>query len=326
MSFPGICRLEKPWSEGTRVARDIDRKLRLTAIFLGTAARKDLAAAFRRVNANTSFELGRADKWLQGRSQPRELQVYEDWAKVLGLDRPGQWIADCDTEAFLDEICARHGRDRDALLRDLELSANRNSVPGSALELAGTFVCYSHAWSPYFRGRLIRGELSIGVDSTPGRLPVSYTEVLPSGPMALKGSISIARRGMHIQVSDTTGDGQIINFCLFQPSPPVSVLAGFMFGTTHISPDAQPSATRIVIVRLPAATARLRSADAYLPSQGSVAEDLASLGLRVDDAATVDRRLAEFFDGGGGSFDQIPVPAYRALADVFDRSWLARAP
>ena len=71
------------------MARDIDRKLRLTAVLLGTVARKDLAAAFRRVNANTSFDIGRADKWLQGRAQPRERQVYEDWAKVLELDRPG---------------------------------------------------------------------------------------------------------------------------------------------------------------------------------------------------------------------------------------------
>jgi hypothetical protein len=95
-----------------------------------------------------------------------------------------------------------------------------------------------------------------------------------------------------------------------------------MFGTTIIGPDAQPSVTRIVMVRLPASTARLRSADAYLPSQGSVAEDLVALGLRVDDSAAVDRRVTEFLSGGGG-FDQVPVAAYRALADLFDRSWLA---
>lgn len=311
------------------MARDIDRKLRLTAAFLGVVARKDLAAAFRRVNANTSFELGRADKWLQGRAQPRELQVYEDWSKVLNLDRPGQWIADCDAEAFLDEICARHGRDREALVRVLEGAANRNNVPGSPHELVGTFVCYSHAWSPYFRGRLIRGELSIGVDSGsgPNRLPISYTEVLPTGPMELRGSMSIAQRGLHAQVSDATGGAQVLSFCLFQASPPVSVLAGFMFGTTVIGPEAQPSATRIAMIRLPAATPRLRSAEAYLPPQGSIAEDLVLLGLRVEDSAGVDRHLAEFLNGGGGgSLDQLPVQAYRALAEVFDRSWLSVAP
>src|SRR5215217_4438278 len=73
-------------------------------------------------------------------------------------------------------ICIRHGRDREALLNVIEPSGSRDaSVPGSALELAGTFVCYSHAWSPYFRGQLIRGELAIDNESSPNRLPVTYT-------------------------------------------------------------------------------------------------------------------------------------------------------
>ena len=75
------------------MARDIARKLRLTAAVLGTIARKDLAAAFRRVNASTSFDTGRADKWLQGRAQPRELQVYEQYvangAAVYHLSQAG---------------------------------------------------------------------------------------------------------------------------------------------------------------------------------------------------------------------------------------------
>ncbi len=202
----------------------------------------------------------------------------------------------------------------------------RSQSPGSCrarlASLAGTFACYSHAWSPYFRGRLIRGELSIGVDLKQNRLPVSYTEILPTGPLTLGGSLHIYQRSMHAHVSDGTNATQTLTFCLFQSSPPASVLAGFMFGTTVMGPEAQPSATRIVMVRLPAATARLRSAEAYLPTQGSVAEDLASLGLPIEDAAIVDERLGEFLDGGTGSFDQIPSLAYRSLVDVFDRGWL----
>jgi hypothetical protein len=305
------------------VARDIDRKLRLTAALLGVVSRKDLAAAFRRVNAATSFEIGRADKWLQGRSQPRELHVYEDWSKVLELDRPGQWVADCDIEAFLDAICLRHGRDRDGLLNASEPSTSRDlGVPGSALELAGTFACYSHAWSPYFRGRLIRGELSIESESSPNRLPVAYTEVLPTGAMKLEGILHVTKRGLHIQVSDAKGEVQFLTFCLFQTSPPASILAGLMFGTTVIGPAAEPSVTRIVMARVPGATARLRSADAYLPTQGSIAEDLAGLGLHIDDAAATDRLLGEFLSGVSGGLDQIPASAYRALTETFDRSWL----
>src|SRR4030095_10089810 len=71
------CRIGPP---GDRLAREIDRKLRLTAAFLGAATRKDLARAFHRVNAATPFDVERAHKWLQGRATPREPQVYEDWA------------------------------------------------------------------------------------------------------------------------------------------------------------------------------------------------------------------------------------------------------
>ncbi|HMG50862.1 MAG TPA: hypothetical protein VK597_09685, partial [Inquilinus sp.] len=194
-----------------------------------------------------------------------------------------------------------------------------------SVELAGTFVCYSHAWSPYFHGRLVRGELTVGVESSPNRLPVSYTEVLPTGALALKGAMFLSKRGLHIQVGDVAGDTQVITFCLFPATPPASVLGGLMVGTTLISPDAQPSVTRVVLVRLPAASTQLHSVDAYLPRQGSVAEDLAQFGLHVGDATAVDLRLAEFLNGSSDGFDQIPVSAYRALADLFDRDWLVGA-
>jgi hypothetical protein len=323
--FPaGNCAVSRQGRE-SELAKDIDRKLRLTAAFLGVVARKDLAAAFRRVNANTSFEIGRADKWLQGRAQPRELQIYEDWSRLLELDLPGQWIADCDTDAFLEAICVRHSRDREVLLRALETPANRTSsiMPGSTLELAGTFVGYSHAWSPYFRGRLIRGVLSISGDPSSNRLSAAYTEVLPTGVMELKGPMSVAKRALHVQVSDAKAEAQVITLCLFQASPPASVLAGLMFGTTVIGPDAQPSVTRIVLVRVPAAVERLRVADAYLPTQGSITEDLATFGLRVENPAATDQLITQFLTGANGGFDQIPVSAYRALADTFDRCWLS---
>lgn len=236
------------------MARDIARKLRLTTAVLGVVARKDLAAAFHRVNPNTSFNIDRADKWLQGRAQPRELQVYEDWSRVLEVDRPGQWIADCETEAFLDEICQRHNVERTVLLQNVEASKHRRQRPGSELHLAGTFVCYSHAWSPYFRGRLIRGELSVAPVSSGTRLPATYTEMLPTGPMELRGVFTVGKRStMHLEVSDTLGGVPLLTFELFPASPPASILAGLMFGTTVIGPDVQPSVTRIVMVRLPVA-------------------------------------------------------------------------
>ena len=100
------------------MARQVEQKLRVTAALLGTTALKDLAAAFRRINASTSFEIGRAHKWMQGPFSSRaSCSSTRTGPQVLGLNWPGQWIADCDLEMFVDEICARHGRSRDALLR-----------------------------------------------------------------------------------------------------------------------------------------------------------------------------------------------------------------
>lgn len=307
------------------MARDIDRKLRLTAALLGTVTRKDLAAAFRKANAGTSFDIGRADKWLQGRSRPRELSIYDDWAKVLDLARPGRWIADSDVDTFLEEISRRHHRDMQELRRLAEESSGAGGRQAPGLELAGTFVCYSHSWSPYFRGRLVRGELTIVSTAISGRLTASYQEKLPTGPMKLDGTASLSKHDLRLEVRDATGSAQLLTFCLFPPSPPASVLGGLMVGTTLIGPEAQPSVSRVIMVRLPSASPRPGPRDAYLPTQGSIAEDLGAFGLPLQDASTIDRGIGEFLDGGRGNFDQVPVSAYRALVDLFDRIWLADA-
>lgn len=306
------------------MAREIDRKLRLTATLLGTVSRKDLAAAFRKVNPGTSFNVGRADKWLQGRARPRELQLYEDWATVLGLDRPGRWLADCGLDAFIDEVAARHGRDRAELRGHLGLSADGAARDEPVLSLAGTYVCYSHAWSPYFRGRLIRGALSVAASSRPERTTASYAEVLPTGRLQLDGWLAVDKRAVRGEVCDATRISQYVNFSLFPPTPPVSVMAGLMFGTTLIGPDAQPSVSRIVMIHLPTRRARLDSEEAYLPAGRSISEDLEALGLPIDDPSAVDRCLATFMGGGGrDGIDQVPTAGYRALVDVFDRLWLS---
>jgi hypothetical protein len=304
------------------MARDIDKKLRLTAALLGAVTCKDLAATFRRANTSTSFDVDRAYKWLQGRARPRELQVYEDWAKVLELGRSGDWIAECDTEAFLDEICAHHHRDREALRRRANASIVFASEQEPDLAVTGAFACYSHAWSPYFRGRLIRGELSIAIASNPRRLVATYAEALPTGRLQLEGSVTIGKRLMRLDVRERAGDAQFF-FCLFPPTPPVSILGGLMCGATIIGPDAQPSVSRVAIVRVPAASARfLREAEAYLPTRGSVSHDLAALGLPIADLAAVDQRLGEFLAGGGSGLDQIPLATYGALVELFDPNWL----
>ena len=308
------------------MACDIDRKLRLTAALLGAVTHKDLAAAFRRVNPATPFEVERAHKWLQGRASPRQLQVYEDWVRLLDLGCSGAWIANCDAEAFLDAICARHGADREDLLRRAGSPSRSTGRQETGVLLVGSYVCYSHAWSPYFCGRLIRGELSIMAAPAPHRLSATYVETLPTGRLELEGPITVNTRMMHIDARQRDGAAQLV-FCLFPPSPPASILAGFMCGATVIGPESQPSATRIIIVRLPGPSARLRTAAAYLPQRGSVAKDLAALGLRIEDPDAVDRQVTGFLSyHGGNGLDQISAAAYWALKALFDRTWLANPP
>jgi hypothetical protein len=309
------------------VARDIDRKLRVTAALLGAVTAKDLAAAFRRANPATSFDVERAHKWIQGRARPRELRLYEDWVKVVDLDRPGAWIADCELDEFIGVICARHNCDRGMLERRLESS--RRSTAGQRqerdLSFTGTYACYSHAWSPYFRGQLIRGEFSIAQRPGSQGLLACYSERLPTSRLHLEGPLAVTGRAMHLDLRETDGNAHML-FCLFSPTPPASVLAGLMCGATIIDPDAQPSVTRMVMVRLPGPSMRLRSADAYLPPQASVAGDLASLGLPIPNLAAVDHGVGGFLAGGqGGGLDQVAPPSYRALIDLFNPIWLAGA-
>jgi hypothetical protein len=335
LSFPGKLALEIQGgsfrrgnkARGGGVAQDIDQKLRVTAALLGAVTLKDLAAAFRRVNPATSFDVDRAHKWMQGRARPRELRLYEDWAKVVDLGRPAAWIADGALDDFIEEICARHNCDRATLQRQSEPS--RRSVAGQrqepSLSLAGTYACYSHAWSPYFRGQLIRGELSITQPNGKQGLLARYSERLPTSRLQLDGPLAVAGRALHLDLRETGGNGRMF-FCLSLPTPPASVLAGLMCGATIIGPDAQPSVTRIVMIRLPAPSMWLRSEVAYLPAQTLVAGDLASLGLRIPDPAAVDKGIGKFLRGGHeGGLDQIESPSHKALVDLFDPIWLAGA-
>jgi hypothetical protein len=310
------------------VARDIDRKLRLTAALLGAITCKDLAAAFRRVNPATSFDVERAHKWLQGRARPRELQVYEDWAKLLDLGHPGEWIAECDVDMFLNEICAQRQLAPETLLHRAKAFGGRpdghQQESVSKHELVGIYACYAHAWSPYFRGRLVRGALTIAAADS-HRLLATYTENLPFGQLLVEGPVTTAERMLHLDLRETRTHAQLI-FCLFPPTRPASILGGLMCGSTILGPEPQPSVTRIIMIRLPMVSARL-NADAYLPPHTSLVEDLAGLGFAVAHPDIVEHHLTHFLtEGGGSGVDQVPTTEYRALLELFDRQWLGSEP
>ena len=307
------------------MARDIDGKLRLTAALLGAGTVKELAAAFRRVNPATSFDVERAHKWLQGRARPREHRVYEDWARLLDLGLTGDWVAESGIEEFLAVVGSRQGIDRERLARRAAAWGASPKAPERETFVLGTYACYSHAWSPYFRGRLIRGFLTISGGAPQRPLAATYEEILPTGLLRLSGPLALDKRVLHLDLREDRGDSRF-SFSLFPPSPPASVLAGFMCGATIIGPDPQPSVTRIAIVRLPDADGHGKAGDAYLPPDGSIAADLEALGLPVPDPATVDRCLAGFLKAVDDSgLDQISAASYREMVELFDRMWLDAA-
>jgi adenylate cyclase len=96
--------------------REFAAKLRITAAVLGCASQKDLCAQFHRVNPGTTFDLDRSYKWMQGRALPRSAKLYDDWALVLGTERPPAYLQSCTLDEFLDLACDRFGLSRETLV------------------------------------------------------------------------------------------------------------------------------------------------------------------------------------------------------------------
>ena len=303
--------------------RGLAAKLRITAALLGCPTRKDLCARFRSVNPATEFDLERSHKWLQGRALPRSARIYDDWAKLIGIGRPPAWLAGCSVQAFLDEVCALHEAEPETLLRHAGLpGAAAGDGPaersfGGIDYLRGAYACYSHAWSPYFRGQLIRGALVIEAGRG-ASLQATYSEALPVGRVEVRGAVVLAGRSLFMHLIEP-GGGLPIFFCLSMPGPPASVLPGVMAGATAVDPDPQPSATRVVMIRAAAAATSLEASNRYLDrSAAALASDLDVLGL----AAPGDLALAlDAFLGAGpcGGFDQVSREEATRLIAAFDR-------
>lgn len=311
------------------MAREFDRKLRLTAAALGCGTCKELVAAFRRVNPITPFDTARTYKWLQGRALPRQQQVYADWAQLLDLDRSPASLLSIDIDAFLVLVSARYALDRDTLLRRAGLfggPASGAAAPsvGGDRYLCGTYLAYSHAWSPYYSGRLIRGTLSVTAPLARGRLVATYSEALPTGPFSVQGPVVALGRSLYLHLREPGSEVPLF-MTLFQPTPPASVLAGFLCGATFVGHDQRPSATRVLAARLPETAERPQGSDRYLEPGGSVAADLEAAGLALGAPAEIDARIASFLDGSpAGGLDQIDATTYGGLVDVFDRLLIGR--
>jgi hypothetical protein len=305
------------------VPLNLAAKLRLTAVVLGCVGRKDLWAKFRAANPATQFDLERAHKWLQGKAMPRSASVYDDWAKVLGTSRSGAWLASCTVDAFLQEVCTLYSADAIALMGQAGIGQIDPAPPASLSRppdyLCGHYACYSTAWSPYHRGHLIRGALLIEIARPGNGLRATYTVSLLGSPVAFSGTVILSARTLHMGVRETSGMPPLF-ISLIRPGLPASALCGVMSGATAVGPEPQPATTRMAVIRVP------RPADSsnryLLPTSSAIADDLLTLGLRLDNPFETDAMLRDFLVGSVHGFDKVVEADQIRLAWALDKAYL----
>lgn len=313
--------------------RALPQKLRLTAVLLGCTSQKDLCAAFRRVNPVTDFDLERSYKWMQGRALPRSARVYEDWLSLLGtVDKSVSWLMAVPVEEFAETLALLKGQEPSLLLRQAGLSVTAPaSEPGTNVGpdgyLCGVYASYSHAQSPYYAGRLVRGTLVIDPAGRRAEgLVAVYSQTLSVGRVQAAGSVGLYGASMCLELRLPAPGVAPIFFSLFRPSPPASVLAGVLCGTTFVHPAGQPPyATRVVLVRIAASPADVEASNRYLGQEDApVTSDLGALGmavgLRRDFEAKVRRIL--YPDESRIGSDQLVATDYADLAMMCDQVWL----
>jgi hypothetical protein len=310
--------------EGDEVRSILAAKLRITAELLGCASQKELCQRFRAVNPTTGFDVERSHKWMQGRAMPRDPRVYDDWARVLGTERSGTWLAECSLEEFRAELSGLFGREPGVVApRPVPPIGRVPMAEQRWRHLLGSFACYSHAWSRYHAGRIIRGELLIE-PSRGEALNASYAEALETGAIHFAGEAWPANRTLHLVLRETASRLPLFA-SLFLPGPPGSVLCGILSGATFLGQEPQPTAVRLLAVRV-SDTAALRTSNRYLrPGQDTIATDLAALGVPVLDPGALEEAARAALGRGEELVDAVPFSVQVRLAELLDRGWINQA-
>lgn len=277
--------------------------------------------ALPRRESRHGMRVDRLNKWVQGRSLPRAASVYDDLAKVIGTTKSGRWVATCSVEDFAGELIARTGADLSGFAAPGKPEPRGPSHPvglfGGVAALGGAFAAYSPAWSPHYRGHLVRGALRLTA-SRADALTAVYTETMVDRTVRLIGDVLITGRTLHIPLREE--DGGLPLFVTLQlPGPPASVMCGVMSGTAFVAAESLPCSSRVMFVRVPD-DARLDATNRYLDAApGAVANDLSELGLAARDLAELDAMARAFL---GTAPDQVTAQDQTAFASILDRRYL----
>lgn len=262
-------------------------KLRLTLVALGMSP-KDLCRRFSDVNPTTTFTIQNVYKWLGGKSTPRVLQVYNEWACVLGGDLTGSFIAAASFEEFAIALSAHYNVPNAALA---ELIREASSTRQEPLEsppdegqwstnrlLTGRYLALSLAWSQAQSGKLILGEVEVGPNDALG-LGLTYTEALFGRMVVMKGAIVCdGRTAQSMAVCRQSGRYYLFALCV--PPPPANLIGGVLSGSALHDFGARPCASRILFIRDHSSADSIdRSRSTYLePSPTLIDHVLADLG------------------------------------------------
>ncbi|MBR0656723.1 hypothetical protein [Plastoroseomonas arctica] len=306
--------------------KDFAAKLRIAMAALACNGTKELAARFRAVNPATDFDASRAYKWLANLARPRGSGVYRDLAVVLDLALPMEWVLGSDAGAFAEAVAARYGMTAAFLLAQ----ATREREPPAASDpnqwIAGHFATFCHSQAPHYQGRVTRGSMVIARDRGNGMV-ATYAQNMPFGRAEAVGPVAFAGANLVFELRAPAVSGVMQYVITLRPSPPASVLLGYIMGPATMHPSQPPFASRIVMVRVPDAAAEaLAASNRYLEAgeERTAAQDLARLGLPVErtpglDAALVAALRSEPSWNTGS--DRFPLDAAEAIVTACDALW-----
>ncbi len=312
------------------MAIDLPAKLRVTAAALGCVTRKELCARFRAINPATHFDLERSHKWMQGKAEPRAASVYEDWARLLGSERPVAWLTSCDLSDFIEAVAEQVGADSATLRRAAGIdtphtgapsptdAARRQGIGQERGQATGRYACYSLAWSPYFNGQVIRGGLVLEAGRKRETHAI-YSEQFGTGLLHFHGAVQRGPRTMYSLLA--SGENACPLFlCLYLPGESASALGGVIAGGALLAQEQRPTAGRFAAIRVPDG-APLDTSHRYLPpSPGPVAADLAALGLPAAACPGIEAAVLGFILAA--PIQQISVAEQASLAEAVDRAYL----
>lgn len=268
---------------------ELSRKLQLTTIALGCPTSKELCARFAAVNPNTAFTAQNAYKWMRGKATPRLASVYDDWARVLGADFTGAFVAASSFEEFAAHVQRCHRVPEAALAKlatppavdpagaDDQVGALVPLVWQSSHVLCGRYLAVSFAWSRGEAGRLILGSMDIS-PSQDGALEARYNEYLFGKRVAMTGLVSGDGRAAQ-SVLQCTYSRRLYFLALQVPSPPANIVGGILAGCALHDPNTRAITGRMVLVRDRSASSEPQHAVDYVDATVEALEaEIATLG------------------------------------------------